>query len=207
MSRQSRKRTQRRKARRSRGGSALLGAPLSDSLAASWSSKMSMGQGADFFKYHEGQHGGAMEGAPLSSLGETLPAALQGPAMLGPLQRSFSEIAGLKDQAGGRRRSRSRKSRRSARKSRRGGSRKSRRGGQRKSRKSRKSRRGGQRKSRRNMGQSACMGGRRRTRRGGALGFAPFPSAGMLDIDHSRAGLNPNWSGIEVDAAKVRQSL
>jgi hypothetical protein len=165
---------------------------------------MSMGQGADFFKYHEGQHGGAMAGAPLSTLGETLPAALQGPAMLGPLQRSFSEIAGLKDQAGGRRKRSTRRSR----KSRRGGQRKSRSARKsRKSRSARKSRRGGQRKSRRNMGQSSCTGGRRRTRRGGALGYSPFPSAGMLDIDHSRAGLNPNWSGVEVDAAKVRQAL
>ena len=211
MSRSSRKRAHSRRTKRSmrqrkvRGGSALLGAPLADSLANSWSSKMSMGQGADFFSYQpKGQQGGAhFEGAPLSAMGETLPAALQGPAMMGSLQRSFQEIAGLKDQAGGRRKKRSTK---------RSKSRKARK--TRKASKSRKSRKGGKR-SKRSMGQSACSGGRRsrrasRTRRsrGGALGFSPFPSAGLFDIDHSRAGLSPSWSGnVEFDAAKARQAL
>ena len=209
----SRKRTHKRTRRihRRRGG--FIGAPLNDSLAGSWSSKMSLGQGGDFLVPHATQHGGAVfEGAPLNSMGATLPAALQGAAMLGPLQRSFSEIAGLKDQAGGYKARRGTALRRKHRKATKGKSHKG------------KSRKGGHKARRgtalRRNGQSACGGHRahkarrgtamrRRTRRrGGAIGYAPFPSAGMLDVDHSRAGLNPGWTGsVEFDASRARQTL
>ena len=154
-------RKQRKSQRRSRGGAALSGAPLSFSLSGDWSSKMSQGQGGDYLKYHVGQHGGAaMAGAPLSSLGETLPMALHGPARIGALDAAMSEIAGLKDQAGGRR----------------------------KSKKSKKSK-------------------RHTRRRGGAMGYAPFPSAGMLLADYSKAGITPQWkSGVEFDAATAREA-
>ena len=55
------KRTHRRRTHR-RGGAALNGAPVGYHLSGDWSSKMSLGQGADYFKYHEGQHGGAALG-------------------------------------------------------------------------------------------------------------------------------------------------
>lgn len=80
------------------------GAPLDYSLAGDWSSKMSMGQGGDYMKYHQGQHGGNLSGAPLSELGQTLPMGLRGPAHISGLDGAFQQIAGLKDQAGGKRR-------------------------------------------------------------------------------------------------------
>jgi hypothetical protein len=82
----------------------LNGAPVADSLAGDWSSKMSMGQGGDFLKYHVGQHGGALAGAPMTAIGETLPQGLHAAAHIGSLDKAMADIAGLKDQAGGRRR-------------------------------------------------------------------------------------------------------
>ena len=97
-------RTTRRRARHS-GGAAVTGAPLSDSLAGNWSSKMSMGQGGDYLKYHVGQHGGYLSGAPLSEIsGNGLPAELRGPAHVAGLDSALRATAGMKDQAGGRRR-------------------------------------------------------------------------------------------------------
>jgi hypothetical protein len=59
-----------------------MGAPLSDNLASSWSSKMSMGQGGDVMRYRAGQNGGYLAGAPVSGVGrEGLSASMQGPAM------------------------------------------------------------------------------------------------------------------------------
>ena len=107
--------TRQRRTRRHQGGShALMGAPLSDNLAGSWSSKMSAGQGGDFMKIHGGQHGGYLAGAPVGVVGrEGLPSSMQGPAMTASTLRAYADIAGLKDQAGGRRRSkRSKRSKR-----------------------------------------------------------------------------------------------
>ena len=103
-----RRRSRRHSRRHSRkqGGAILTGAPLSESLAGSWSSKMAMGQGGDYLEYHKGQHGGAhLAGVPLSAIGgEILPTALRGPAHVGGLDRAFADIGGMRDQAGGRRR-------------------------------------------------------------------------------------------------------
>ena len=63
-------RKQRKSQRRSRGGAALSGAPLSFSLSGDWSSKMSQGQGGDYLKYHVGQHGGATGCWPCLGMGE-----------------------------------------------------------------------------------------------------------------------------------------
>ena len=93
----------------------MNGAPLSYNLAGDWSSKMSMGHGGDYLKIHEGQHGGALAGAPLSEMGGALPSAMRGPAMLGGLDRAFNGIAGLKDQTGGKRRKHSRRHKHSSR--------------------------------------------------------------------------------------------
>jgi hypothetical protein len=194
----------RRRHSRKEGGAMLNGAPVSYSLANDWSSKMSMGQGGDYLKYHVGQHGGALAGAPLSEMGGALPSAMRGPAMLGGLDRAFNGIAGLKDQAGGKRRKHSRRKH---------------------SRRKHSRRRHSRRKhSRRKNGGGSCgkslyggsrrkNGGSRRKRstrrsKGGALGYAPISSASMLldSAAYSKAGLNPD-SGVEFDAAAARQRM
>jgi hypothetical protein len=95
-----RRRVTHKRSMRKRGGS---GAPVDYSLAGSWSSKMSLGQGTDFFKYHAGQHGGEAP-YPGAVADSSLPASLRGPAHLSGLDKAFTDISGLKDQAGGRRR-------------------------------------------------------------------------------------------------------
>ena len=196
------------RSRRSRGGMA----PVSQNDNG-WSSKMSLGQGGDYLKYHVGQHGGAsnFEGAPLDSLsGQGLDSSLRASAMLGGLDKAFGEIQGLRDQAGGKRRkSRKGGKRRMSRKggNRKGGNRKSHKGGNRK---------GGNRKTRnrKTRNRKSHKGGNRKSlrRRGGAaLGFSSFPSQGML-LDSSReyaqAGQAPSrWNGVEVAAAEARAAM
>ena len=104
--RHSRKRTtHRRRTHRKQGGTyyQLNGAPLAYHLSGDWSSKMSLGQGQDFFKYHKGQHGGE---APVDVIGKPLlgSAALVGSAHQDGIMKAYADIAGLKDQTGGRRR-------------------------------------------------------------------------------------------------------
>uniref|UniRef100_A0A6C0KW44 Uncharacterized protein n=1 Tax=viral metagenome TaxID=1070528 RepID=A0A6C0KW44_9ZZZZ len=189
-------RSRKHRSRRHRGGNALHGASLAHSLAGSWPSRMSLGQGGDYFKYHQGQHGGAVfQGAPLSAIADSsLPDALRGPAHIGGLDKAFVDIRGLKDQTGGRRtrhhkkrhhKNRSRRNKSHRHKSRRNKSNKS------KSRRNRRSRRNNRRS-------------------GGALGYAPFPaSSGMLldKMGYQQAGLNPEWkSDISFSMAKIRDS-
>jgi len=183
------KRTQRTRRRLRKGGQyALTGAPVGYHLAGDWSSKMSLGQGADYFKYHEGQHGGGALGmAPFPGAVESsrLPQDLHGPAHIGGLDAAFRDVAGLKDTPydtasaqqqqptrGGRRRRSTRRVKRSKR--------------------SKASRRRNYRK------------------RGGALGYAPFPSSGMLlrsQMAYAQAGLNPEWkTDVAFDDAKIRDS-
>ena len=179
----------RRNRRREGGADILTGAPVGSHLSGSWPSQMSLGQGADYFKYHEGQHGGAFSGAPLSAIeGSSLPAALRGPAHIGGIDSAMEAIRGLSDlpsaslavvqgaaqavKTGGRRRkSNRRKSNR---------------------RKSKKSAR------------------KNKKRGGAALGYAPFPSAGMLlssPTQYAQAGLNPQWkTDVAFDLSKVRNS-
>jgi hypothetical protein len=143
---------------------------------------MSLGQGADYFKYHQGQHGGV---APLSAIGKTLPPELAGAAHLTGINKAYADIAGLKDggdtdpivvpggsTTGGRRR---------------------------KHKKSRKHSRKVHRRSYRN-----------KRRNGGALGYAPFPSSGMLlktSAQYAQAGLNPEWkTDVAFTDAKIRDT-
>lgn len=195
----------RRRHSRKEGGAMLNGAPVSYSLANDWSSKMSMGQGGDYLKYHVGQHGGALAGAPLSEMGSALPSAMRGPAMLGGLDRAFNGIAGLKDQAGGKRRKHSRRKHSRRRKNGGGSCGKSLYGGSRR-RRSRKNG-GSRRKSSKKNGGSRRKRSTRRSK-GGALGYAPISSASMLldSAAYSKAGLNPD-SGVEFDAAAARQAM
>ena len=171
--------THRRRTHRRRGGAA----PVNYHLSGSWPSRMSLGQGADYFKYHEGQHGGM---APLSAIGETLPPALRGPAHIGGIDKAIADVRGLCDEpncgakVGGRRHKRKahRKSHRKSHK------------------RSHKRRSVHRRKSHR--------------RRGGALGYAPFPSAGMLLSSpkaYAQAGLNPEWkTDVAFTDAKIRDT-
>jgi hypothetical protein len=167
---------------------------------------MSLGQGADYFKYHEGQHGGSdyqsnIQGAPLRAItNSTLPADLRGPAHLQGIDRAFVDIAGLKDQAGGRRMRRS--MRHSKRHMKHHGKRHSKRHMKHHSKRHMKHHGKRHRKTRRHM-------------RGGSdyqanMSGAPFPSSGML-LDSQRAyaeaGLNPEWkTDVAFTDAKIRDT-
>jgi len=195
-----------RRTRRTRRGGAdpLEGAPLNYHLSGNWASRMSLGQGADYFKYHEGQHGGSdyqsnIQGAPLRAItNSTLPEPLRGPAHLQGIDQAFKDVAGLKDQAGGRRK------RRSMRHSKRHGKRHSKRHSKRhhKSRRHskhhRKTRRHSHRRIRGGSDYQANMSG------------APFPSSGMLlnsPRAYAEAGLNPEWkTDIAFTDAKIRDT-
>lgn len=170
--------THRRRTHRRRGGMA----PVNYHLSGSWPSRMSLGQGADYFKYHEGQHGGM---APLSAIGETLPAPLRGPAHIGGIDKAIADVRGLRDgpdagamepvKVGGRRR------------------------------KHRKSHKRSHRNKRRTVHRRKSH-----RRRGGSLGYAPFPSSGMLlnsSKAYAQAGLNPEWkTDIAFTDAKIRDT-
>ena len=196
------KRAHRRRTHRRRGGAdALEGAPVKYSLAGSWPSRMSLGQGQDYFKYHVGQHGGSgysynHSGAPLDAIGDSrLSDGLRSHAMLDGLDGAFKDISGLKDQAGGRRRHTRRKGKKHGKKH--GGKRGKKHG------KSRgKSRGKSHRKSHRSR--------RTRRKRGGDLGYSPFPGKGMLldsSTAYAQAGLNPQWkTDVAFDLAKVRDT-
>jgi len=75
-----------------------------------------MGQGGDYLKYHVGQHGGALGGAPLNAItGSVLPAHLQCSAQVAGSFAALQEVAHLRDQAGGKRSKRSKRAKRSKR--------------------------------------------------------------------------------------------
>lgn len=173
-------RTQRRQRKQQRGGVA----PTNYSLAGSWASNMSLGQGNDYASYHKAQHGGsapypvAVNGSPLIS------SQMEGPAMMGGLTRAFSDIAGLTDQpvpkmqvGAGRKRRHHKKS---------------------KSHRHTK-------KTRRHTKKT------RRMRGGAALGFAPIGANPMLlnNAEYSRAGLNPDFvsGGVEAKMAGLRDRV
>ena len=176
------RRSTRRSTRRRGGADALSGAPVNYHLSGSWPSQMSLGQGADYFKYHEGQHGGAALGMgpfPEAVLSPGLPEALRGPAHIGGIDKAIADVRGLKDQAGGKRRKH------------RKGSKKHGKGTKKHSKKHRKTH-------------------RRHRRSGGALGYAPFPSSGMLlssPTAYAQAGLNPEWkTDVAFTDAKIRET-
>ncbi len=168
----------RKHTRRRHGGVA----PLNYSLAGDWSSRMSLGQGGDFLKYHEGQHGGSAP-YPASVSGAILPEAMRGPAMVDGTMKAYADVAGLRDemphQAGGKRRKGGKKSR------------KSRKGGKKSHRKHRKSLRRTHRK-----------------RRGG-MASVSAPTMLLNKAGYEQAGLNPEMRGaaVEFDMAKVRDAL
>jgi hypothetical protein len=159
---------------------------------------MSLGQGADYFKYHEGQHGGAlgMGAYPEAVLSPGLPEALRGPAHIGGIDKAINDVKGLCDPpscpgtqgpvtTGGKRRMHRKSHRKSHKKT--------------KKQHSKKHRKTHHKRSTRN-----------RRRRGGALGYAPFPSSGMLLSSpkaYAEAGLNPEWkTDVAFTDAKIRES-
>ena len=171
--------------RKHRGGLMHLGAPLNYSLDS-----RSLGQGVDFLKYHEGQHGG---NAPLSAItNSALEGALRQSAHLNGLDKAYADIAGLSDQQGGRRR-RSKRTKKHGKKH------------------NKRSKKGGKR-SKKHSKRSKKHGRTRRHKRGGSheLEFAPFPSKGMLlpGSQYGPAGLNPEWkSAVEFDSAMQRSAM
>lgn len=174
----------RRRSHRRRGGMASVNYHLS----GSWPSRMSLGQGADYFKYHEGQHGGGLSygNFPEAVMDTGLPSALRGPAHIGGIDKAIADVRGLNDfpssnvpvTTGGKRR-RHRKTNRKSR--------------------SRKHTRKHLRKNR-----------KIHRKRGGSLGYAPFPSAGMLlnsSKEYAQAGLNPEWkTDVAFTDAKIRET-
>jgi hypothetical protein len=130
---------------------------------------MSRGQGADFFKYHDGQHGGMTSdanigGAPLSAISHSmLPKEMWLSARTNSTMGAIEAVSHLKDQAGGRHCKKHGKKHRKS------------------HRKSHKCHKRHKRHSR---------------KRGGNLDYAPFPNKGMLldsQKEYNQAGLNPDW--------------
>jgi hypothetical protein len=114
----------------------------------------------------------------------SLDGALRGPAHLGGLDKAFAAIAGLSDQQGGRRSKRAKKH-------------------------SKHSKKGGKRSKKHGKRSKKHT---RRHKRGGSheLGFAAFPSKGMLlsGAQYSQAGLNPEWkNAVEFDSAMQRSAM
>ena len=187
-----RKTQKQKRHRKHRGG--LLGAPLNYSLEP-----QSLRQGQQFLDYHQGQHGGAVNGAPLSAVtASALDGALRGPAHLAGLDKAYADIAGLSDQQGGRRR----RSKRTKKHGKKHGKKNGKKHG------GKRSKKGGKRSKK----HSKKHGRTRRHKRGGAheLEFAPFPSKGMLlsGAQYSQAGLNPEWkSAVEFDSAMQRSAM
>ena len=192
------RKTQKRNKRHRKHRGGLLGAPLNYSLAGSDASRTSLGQGVDYLKYHEGQHGGYnTNGAPLSAItNSALEGALRQSAHLNGLDKAYADIAGLSDQQGGRRR-RSKRTKKHGKKHGKKHNKRSKKGGKRSKKHSKRSKKHGR---------------TRRHKRGGSheLEFAPFPSKGMLlsGSQYSQAGLNPEWkSAVEFDSAMQRSAM
>ena len=94
-----------RRTRRRGGAEVFVGAPVESSLAGDWSSRMSQGQGADYLRYHQGQHGGGITGAPYPTavMDSRLPGGMVASSMTSGLDKAIADVAGLRDMAGGRR--------------------------------------------------------------------------------------------------------
>lgn len=141
----------------------------------------SLAQGRSFASYHAGQHGGVADYPTSVSAGPFLSGSMASQAGVAGLDSKWAEIAGMRDQAGGKRRKsrkakKSKKSRKASKKSRKA-SRKSRKG----SRKHRK----GSRKHRKGS----------RKQRGGVAGASDsyMLLSGSL-ASKAEAGMNPEWS-------------
>ena len=187
------KRTHKRKTAHRRNKYKGGEAPVNYHLSGSWPSRMSLGQGADYFKYHEGQHGGALGMGPYPSavLSPGLPADLRGPAHIGGIDKAIADVRPLKDanQAGGKRKKNKNKN---------------------KTKRNKKNKTKRNKKDKRRTKRNKSKRNKRGKRKGGSLGYAPFPSSGML-LDSSKAyaqaGLNPEWkTDVAFTDAKIRDT-
>lgn len=179
-----------RKNKRTQGGVA----PVTYHLSGSWPSRMSLGQGADYFKYHEGQHGGAAldYGAfPGAVLDRGLPDALRGPAHIGGIDKAIADVRGLCDPpncpgtVGGKRNKKNKRN-------------------------SLYGKTKGGKRTKKNKRNVSKRNKKNKKSKGGSLGFAPFPSSGML-LDsqkaYAQAGLNPEWkTDVAFTDAKIRDT-
>lgn len=195
-----------RKNKRTRGGVA----PVNYHLSGSWPSRMSLGQGADYFKYHEGQHGGALDyGAfPGAVLDKGLPDALRGPAHIGGIDKAIADVRGLCDppncpgtapmaapKVGGKRNKKNKTKRTKKDK---------------RDKRNKKNKTKGGKRTKKNKRNVSKRNKKNKKTKGGSLGFAPFPSSGML-LDsqkaYAQAGLNPEWkTDIAFTDAKIRDT-
>ncbi len=182
-SKRSSRRTHRTKrVRRHYGGVAPVG--YSDQ---GWASRVSFGQGGDYLRHHAGQHGGAsLAGAPLGSESSLIPSNMYDSAGQSGIYRALSEISGMRDQAGGRRR-------------------RSKKATSKKGKKAKSKSKSKKRHARRTKQKAR----RTHRRRGGALNPSPYPSGGHLlsMADEAKAGHSGEWNGIEVAAARERASF
>jgi hypothetical protein len=106
---------------------------------------------------------------------------MQSAAMTAGTMKAYADIAGLKDQHGGRRKHKNKKSKKQ------------------RSNHSKRSKRSKSQRQRRT---------RNKQRGGSKLEFAPVSAAGMLLSDYSKTGLSPQWSsGVEFSAAAARQAM
>jgi hypothetical protein len=204
-----------RRVRKQRGGVA----PVNYDLAQGWSSKASLAQGQDFFKYHAQQHGGsapyptAVSGIPFLS------AAAQGPAMTASLNTALAQVAGLKDPVppaaadmGSMTAAPTTQDSPGAASMARGVPAPPQAGGRR-HRKHKGSKKHHKTHHRKSHGKSHRKSHRRshrhRRRQGGGLGYASVSAPGMLlpsSAMYDQAGLNPSYrtGGVEVQLAEIR---
>ncbi len=187
--RKHRKQTYRK--RRTQGGACTLtGANLDYDLAKEVGST-SLKQGAEFQGLTKDYHGGGVAtGAPVGATDSAiLPTEMRASAGTAVLDQAITEVAGLKDGGGRRRRKSSRKASRKSRKA----NRKSRKA-QRKSRKAqRKSRKANRQRQRHRQGGGGCLADNAAT-------FTKDAADGMLLKDYSGAGLNPEWKDVSAAA-------
>jgi hypothetical protein len=198
------RRATRRSHRKQRGGEA----PVGYDLANSWSSKASLAQGTDFFKYHAQQHGGSAPYPAAVSGTPFLPPSAQGPAMMNGLTKAMADIAGLTDPQPRAVADMGAVTAAPTTQDSPGAASMARGVPQTGGRKRRHSRKHHSRKHRRSSKRHHASH-RRHRHRGGGLGYASVSAPGMLlpsSAMYSQAGLNPSYrtGGLEVQLAEIR---
>ena len=105
-SRRMSKRNKRARRGKTYRGGALSPAGVNDT-SMTGPSKLSGGQGMDYMRIHQDQHGGAVSFASSAPVGYQglLDPSLRASAHLGPLDAATAAASGMRDQAGGRRKS------------------------------------------------------------------------------------------------------
>lgn len=100
--RRSHRKGTRKATRRMRGGFIQLNPANVNDNSMNGPNNQNLQQGQGYLSAHAGQYGGQ---APVGDTG-MLESSIRGAARMGPLDASFNEIIGMKDQGGGRRRMR-----------------------------------------------------------------------------------------------------